>query len=160
MTAFANMVFAEIGETHPQDRRLKMTLAMNAAAPSHPRLRTAGALIAGFVAVAALSVAADAVLHAMNYYPNDGTVGSDGGLGVALAYRTVFTVLGGYITARLAPAHPQRLAIILGAIGTLFAILGAATMWNVGHQWYPVALAILALPSTALGGWLFTRLAR
>jgi hypothetical protein len=137
-----------------------MTLTMNATAPSHPRLRTAGALIAGFVAVAALSMAADAALHALNYYPNDGTVGSDAGLGVALAYRTAFTVLGGYVTARLAPSHPQRLAIILGAIGTLFAILGAVTMWNVGHQWYPLGLVILAIPSTALGGWLFTRFAR
>jgi hypothetical protein len=138
-----------------------MTLTMNTTVPaSHPRFRTAGALIAGFVAVAALSMAADAVLHAMNYYPNDGTVGSDAGLGVALAYRTAFTVLAGYITARLAPSRPQRLATILGAIGTLFAILGAVTMWNVGHQWYPVALVVLAIPSTALGGWLFTRFAR
>jgi hypothetical protein len=137
-----------------------MTLTMNATTAPHPRLRTAGALIAGFVAVAALSIATDAVLHAMNYYPNDGTVGSDAGLSVALAYRTAFTVLGGYITARLAPSRPQRLATILGAIGTLFAILGAVTMWNVGHQWYPVALVVLAIPSTALGGWLFTRFAR
>jgi hypothetical protein len=138
-----------------------MSLTMNTTAPaSHPRFRTAGALIAGFVAVAALSIAADAVLHAMNYYPNDGTVGSDAGLSVALAYRTAFTVLGGYITARLAPSRPQRLATILGVIGTLFAILGAVTMWNVGHQWYPVALVVLAIPSTALGGWLFTRFAR
>ena len=138
-----------------------MTLAMNPTAPvGHPRLRIAGALIAGFLAVAALSMAADAVLHAMNYYPNDGTVGSDAELAVALAYRTVFTVLGGYITARLAPSHPQRLATILGAIGTLFAILGAVTMWNLGHQWYTVGLVVLAIPSTALGGWLFTRFAR
>jgi hypothetical protein len=137
-----------------------MTLTMTAPAPSHPRLRTAGALVAGFVAVAALSMAADAVLHALNYYPNDGTVGSDAELGVALAYRTIFTVLGGYITARLAPSRPQRLATILGAIGTLFAILGAVTMWNVGHQWYAVSIAVLAIPSTALGGWLFTRSAR
>lgn len=137
-----------------------MTLTMNDTVPSHPRLRTAGALIAGFVAVAALSMAADAVLHAMNYYSNDGTVGSDAGLAVALAYRTVFTVLGGFITARLAPSQPQRLATILGAIGTLFALLGAVTMWNVGHQWYPVALVVLAIPSTAFGGWLFTRFTR
>ena len=137
-----------------------MTLTMNATTPSHPRLRTAGALIAGFATVAALSMGADALLHAMNYYPNDGTVGSDTGLAVALTYRTAFTVLGGAVTAWLAPSHPQRLATMLGAIGTLFAILGAVTMWNVGHQWYPVGLVVLAVPSTAFGGWLFTRLAR
>ena len=85
----------------------------------------AGALIAGFLAVAILSTAADAVLHAMNYYPNDGTVGSDTELAVALTYRTIFTVLGGLITAWLAPSRPLRLATILGCIGTVFAILGA-----------------------------------
>ena len=137
-----------------------MTLVMDAPATSHPRLRTAGALIAGFVTVAVLSVAADAVLHALDYYPNDGTVGSDTGLAVALAYRTAFTVLGGLVCAWLAPSHPLRLATILGIIGTVFATLGAVTMWNVGHQWYPLALVVLAIPSTALGGWLFTRFSR
>jgi len=133
---------------------------MNTPTTSHPRLRTAGALIAGFLTVAVLSTAADAVLHAMNYYPNDGTVGSDPELAVALAYRSVFTVFGGLVCAWLAPSHPQRLATILGAIGTLFAILGLVTMWHVGHQWYPLGLVVLAIPSTALGGWIFTRFAR
>lgn len=137
-----------------------MTLTMNAPTASHPRLRTAGALIAGFLAVAMLSTAADAVLHAMNYYPNDGTVGSDAELAFALAYRTLFTIVGGGITAWLAPSRPVRLATILGAIGALFAILGAVTMWSVGHNWYAIGLVILAIPSTAFGGWLFTRVAR
>lgn len=137
-----------------------MTLTMTSPASTHPRLRTAGALIAGFIAVAALSTAADAVLHAMNYYPNDGTASSDPELAVALTYRTLFTVLGGFIAAWLAPSHPRRLATILGAIGTLPAILGVVAMWSLGHHWYAISLAVLAMPSTALGGWLFTRFAR
>jgi hypothetical protein len=138
-----------------------MTLTLNANAGStHPRLRTAGALIAGFVAVAALSTATDALLHAYNYYPSDGTAGSDAQLAVALAYRTLFTVLGGAITAWLAPSHPVRLATILGAIGTVPAILGVVAMWSLGHHWYAISLAVLAVPSTAFGGWLFTRVSR
>ena len=137
-----------------------MTLTMSNPTVAHPRLRTAGALIAGFATVAILSVAADAVLHAANYYPNDGTAGSDPELVVALAYRTVFTILGGVITGWLAPSRPLRLAIILGIIGTVAASLGAFAMWGLGHNWYAVTLALLSLPSTALGGWLFTRLAR
>jgi len=123
-------------------------------------MRTAWALVAGFGAVFVLSSAVDAILHALNYYPNDGTVGSDAELALALAYRTVFTIVGGMITAWLAPSHPVRLAAILGAIGTLPAILGVVGMWGLGHQWYGISLAVLALPSTALGGWLFTRFAR
>ena len=137
-----------------------MTLALDTTTNSHPRMRTAWALVAGFGAVFVLSSAVDAILHALNYYPNDGTVGSDAELALALAYRTVFTIVGGMITAWLAPSHPVRLAAILGAIGTLPAIVGVVGMWSVGHQWYGIALAVLALPSTALGGWLFTRFAR
>ena len=134
-----------------------MTLTMTATAPTHPRLRTAGALIAGFVAVAALSTAADAVLNALNYYPNDGTAGSDPQLAVALAYRSIFTVLGGFVTAWLSRSRPLRHAMILGLIGTLPAILGVIAMWSLGHHWYAISLAALAIPSTAFGGWLFTR---
>jgi hypothetical protein len=137
-----------------------MTMTMNTPAPSHRWLRYGGAFIAGFATVAVLSMAADAVLHSTGIYPNDGSVGSDLNLAFALAYRTAFTVLGGFIAAWLAPANKLRLSVILGIVGTAFAILGAVAMWSVGHNWYPVALAALALPSTALGGWLFTRASR
>jgi hypothetical protein len=100
------------------------------------------------------------VLHSTGIYPTDGSIGSDANLVFALAYRTAFTVLGGYVAARLAPAHGLRLSVILGIVGTLAATAGAIAMWSVGHHWYPVALAALALPSTALGGWLFTRASR
>jgi hypothetical protein len=138
------------------------TLSMTTATPSRigTALRYTGAFIAGFATVALLSMAADALLHSTGIYPTDGTVGSDANLAFALAYRTAFTVLGGWVAARLAPAHGLRLSIVLGIVGTLAAIGGAIAMWSVGHNWYPVALAALALPSTALGGWLFTRASR
>lgn len=137
-----------------------MTLTATSPTPSLRWLRYTGAFVAGFATVAILSMATDAVLHAANIYPNDGTAGSDANLVFALAYRTVFTVLGGYITARLAPANGFRLSVILGIVGTIAATAGAIAMWNIGHHWYPVALAALALPSTALGGWLFTSASR
>jgi hypothetical protein len=123
-------------------------------------VRYGAAFAAGFATVAVLSMASDAVLHATGIYPTDGSVGSDANLALALAYRTAFTVLGGYIAAWLAPANKLRLSVILGIVGTLAAIAGAVAMWSVGHNWYPVALAALALPSTTLGGWLLTRASR
>ena len=137
-----------------------MTMTATSPAPSLRWLRYAGAFVAGFATVAVLSMATDAVLHSTGVYPTDGSVGSDANLAFALAYRTAFTVLGGFVAAWLAPANKLRLAIILGAVGTVFAVLGAVAMWSVGHNWYPVALAALALPSTTLGGWLFTRASR
>lgn len=139
-----------------------MTLTATSPAPSSlgTALRYAGAFVAGFATVAILSMATDAVLHSTGIYPNDGSVGSDANLALALAYRTAFTVFGGWVAAWLAPANKLRLSVILGIVGTLAAIGGAVAMWHVGHSWYPVALAALALPSTALGGWLFTRASR
>lgn len=140
-----------------------MTLAIDhgpRVAPAHPRLRTAGALVAGLLTVAVLSTAADAALQAAGYYSGGGTPGSDPQLAVALAYRTLFTIAGGALTAALAPARPLRLAAILGLVGTVMATLGAVAMWDLGHQWYPVGLAVLALPSTALGAWFFARFSR
>lgn len=137
-----------------------MTMTATAAAPARRWLRTTGAFIAGFATVAVLSMATDAVLHSTGIYPNDGSVGSDANLAFALAYRTAFTILGGFIAAWLAPTNKLRLSIILGIVGTLAAIAGALAMWSIGHNWYAIALAALALPSTALGGWLFTRASR
>jgi len=134
-----------------------MTMTASPPAPSFHWPRYAGAFVAGFATVAVLSMATDAVLHASNIYPNDGTAGSDANLAFALAYRTIFTVIGGYVAAWLAPANKLRLAIVLGVVGTIAATAGAIAMWHIGHTWYPVALASLALPSTTLGGWLFSR---
>jgi hypothetical protein len=73
-------------------------------------------------------------------------------LAVALAYRTLFGIAGGWLTARLAPGRPMTHAIVLGAIGTAASIAGLVVMWSVGQHWYPVALVILALPQCWFGG--------
>jgi hypothetical protein len=122
---------------------------------AHPRLRSAGALLAGFASVFVLSTATDAVMHGAGVYPT-GRAMSAALFALALAYRSVFTVLGGFITARLAPARPLRHAVILGAIGAVAALAGLLATWNrgaeFGPRWYPLALVVLALPCTALGG--------
>ena len=49
-------------------------------------------------------------------------------------------------------------ALVGGAIGLAVSILGAAVTWNkgpaFGPHWYPVALVVLALPQSWLGGQL------
>jgi hypothetical protein len=137
-----------------------MTMTMSSSTPSRNWLRSTGAIVAGFVTVFVLSSAADAVLHAAGYYPNDGTVGSDMNLAVALAYRSAITVFAGWLTARLAPQNALRHALILGTIGFVAGTIGVVAARSLGHNWYAISLAALAIPSTALGGWLFTRASR
>ena len=120
-------------------------------------LRSVGAIVAGFAAVVVLSIATDAVLHAVGVFPPVGQPMTAGLYALALAYRTLFTVAGGYITARLAPRRPLAHAVVLGVIGIVAGTAGAVAMWELGDLWYPIALVLLALPSTWLGGWLFSR---
>jgi hypothetical protein len=123
-------------------------------------LRGAGAVLAGFVAVVVLSLGTDQVLHMLQVYPPWDQPMFDPGLNLlALSYRIVYTIVGGYITARLAPQSPMRHALVLGAIGTVIGTAGAiATIpMHLGPSWYPIAIALTALPCAWLGGTLYLR---
>src|ERR1041385_7946282 len=92
------------------------------------------AILAGFLATAVLSVSADLILHAIGVFPPWGQPMSDGLFVIATLYRIIFTVLGGYLTARLAPNEPMMHALILGIIGFVLAIPGAAATWGKGPE--------------------------
>jgi hypothetical protein len=122
--------------------------------------RSVAAVVAGFATVVVLSTATDAVLHALKVYPP-----TEQGLHdpllilLALSYRSVFTVAGGWTAARLAPAAPLRHALMLGVLGLAAGTAGVVATWNLdlGPRWYAIALAASGLPLCALGGWLATR---
>jgi hypothetical protein len=125
---------------------------------SRRRWRSVGAVAAGFVAVVALSLGTDQVLHILRVYPPWGEPMRAPGLNLlALAYRSVYTVAGMYLTAALAPSAPVRHALVGGAIGTVVGAAGAlATIpMDLGPAWYPIALAVEGLPLAWLGGALY-----
>jgi hypothetical protein len=121
-------------------------------------LRGAGAVLAGFGAVFVLSLGTDQILHMLKVYPPWGQPMSDPLFLLATGYRIVYTVLGGYITARLAPHAPMRHVLVLGILGLVFGTVGvivAITHRELGPLWYPIALALTALPCTWVGGLLY-----
>jgi hypothetical protein len=62
------------------------------------------AVLLGFVAVFILSLGTDQVLHVLHVYPPWGQAMYEPGLNfLALSYRIVYTIIGAYITAKLAP---------------------------------------------------------
>jgi hypothetical protein len=119
------------------------------ARPRQPWRRT-GAVLAGFLTFASLSLGTDEILHlhSMN--------------ALALSYRIAYSLLGGYVAARLAPYAPIRHAIILGIIGSVLSAIGAiiSITFNLGSAWYPIALALTALPTAAAGGALYCKQTR
>ena len=127
-----------------------------ASAPPRRLWRSAGAVAAGFVSVVILSLGTDQVLHVLEVYPPWGQPMNDPGLNLlALAYRCVYSVLGSYVAARLAPRAPMRHAVALGFVGLVPATAGAIvaiTVANLGPSWYPIALVLTTLPCAWLGG--------
>ena len=81
---------------------------------------------------------------------------ADSLLALATVYRTAYSVLGAYVTARLAPSSPMFHALIGALIGIGVSTIGAIVTWNAGPQygphWYPIALIVLALPTAWAGG--------
>ncbi len=129
-------------------------------APPRHLGRSIGAGLLAFVAVVVLSLGTDQVLHVLGIYPPWGEPMYDtGDCLLALAYRLVYTVLGGYIIARFAPRNPMRHALALGIVGTFVGLAGAiATIpMNMGPAWYPISLVVTALPCSWLGGLLYQR---
>lgn len=120
--------------------------------------KSIGAVLSGFITVVVLSVGTDFVLETLGVFPPQSEPGSYTWwmLMLALIYRSMYTVAGGYVTARFAPSRPMRHAIILGIIGIVAGTLGAVVAWNLSHHWYPIALVIAAMPCTWLGGKLKT----
>lgn len=122
-------------------------------------LKTIGAIAAGIVFTIVLTTLLDIVLHAVHVFPPLKVPIGDGLALLASSYRLVISVAGAWLTARLAPDRPMRHVVILGIVGTVLGTVGAVATWNLGlgPHWYPVSLAVLALPQSWFGGWLFTR---
>jgi uncharacterized membrane protein len=123
-------------------------------------LKGIGAILAGMIFIIVSHTGTDFILEKLGIFPQP-----DQGFHItwmvltATIYRTIYTVVGGYITAALSPEPPMRYVIILGLIGLVMSTLAAiATIpMNLGPAWYPIALAVLALPSVWLGGKLRTK---
>lgn len=123
-------------------------------------LKSIGAVLAGMFVGIVLSLGTDVILHAVGVFPPWGQsmIGFEGSLLIATVYRTVYGVAASYIIARLAPDRPMGHALVGGAIGLAVSILGAALTWNkgpaFGPHWYPLALVVLAMPQSWVGGQL------
>ena len=122
-------------------------------------MRSLGAVAAGLLLILVVTTLVDVVLHLVGVFPPWGVPIDDKLSLLATVYRIVISVAGAYLTARLAPTRPMKHALILGIVGTVLGVLGVVMTWGkgMGPAWYPVALAVLALPQCWLGGKLYER---
>lgn len=123
-------------------------------------LKGIGAVLAGMVFIVVSHAGTDFILEKLGIFtPPDQGFHITWMVVTATIYRSIFTVAGGYITAALAPNRPMFYVTILGLIGIVAGTAGAIVTIPMGIApvWFPIALVVLALPCTWLGGKLRTK---
>jgi len=115
------------------------------------------AVVAGVLVIIVVTTLVDIVLHATGVFPPMDQPINDALALLATAYRIVISIGGAWVTARLAPEKPMKHAMILGVVGTVLGLVGVVATWNMelGPKWYPIALAVLAIPQCWVGGKLY-----
>jgi hypothetical protein len=115
--------------------------------------RSVWAIVAGFLAVVALSLGTDVVLHQLGIFPPLGQRMADQLFVWSTIYRTIYGIIGSYLTARLAPCRPMWHAMLGAIIGMILGTAGAVATWNkdLGPHWYAVALVVEGIPCAWIG---------
>jgi len=120
-------------------------------------LKSIGAVVAGLIFIGVTHSAIDAILENTGVLPKGNLYVSTPLILFVIFYRAVFSLIGCYLTAKLAPKNPMKHALILGGIGTLLSATGAIVTadMNLGPAWYAWSLAVIAIPVAWLGGKLY-----
>ena len=120
-------------------------------------MKSIWAVVAGVLVIIIVTTVVDIALHALGVFPPMDQPLDDKLSLLATSYRIVVSIGGAWLTARLAPANPMKHALILGLVGTVLGLVGVVATWNrgLGPRWYPIALAVLAIPQCWVGGKLY-----
>jgi len=115
------------------------------------------AVLAGIVVGILFSTGTDFGLHAIGFAPSVKERWPNHLLVLATAYRSIYGIFASYVIARLAPNQPMGHSLIAGTLGLVMSSLGAAAAWSttIGQHWYPVVLALTALPTAWIGAKLW-----
>jgi hypothetical protein len=129
-------------------------------AQAHPggsaAMRSVVAVIVGILANVVLAAASDLMMHAAGAFPADRPAEAVWPWLVALCYRCLYAGVGGYLTARLAPARPMSHVGVLLGVGVAAGMVGAIVFWNTAHEmgprWYMAGVIPVSVVGTLAGG--------
>src|SRR5213076_3120288 len=119
------------------------------------KFRSVGSVFGGLAAVFLITTVTDVILHATGVFPPWSQRMADTLFLVALSYRVVYGIVGGYVTARLARRRPVTHAVALGMAGVAVSVVGAlvqAAHPEMGPTWYSLVLVAVAVPTAWAGG--------
>ena len=120
-------------------------------------LKSIGAVLAGFIFIGITHTSIDAILEGAGVLPKGNLFVAAWLILIVIGYRAVFSVVGCYISAWLAPNYPMRHSLALGILGAIFGSIGAITMGHLGPAWYAWTLTAISIPIGWLGGKLYEK---
>ena len=119
--------------------------------------RTVGAVAAGYAVIGVLVVAADQVFAAMIPGFNSMKLPPLYYFWASLFTDSLFTILGGYLCARIAREKAWGAMLGLMAFGELMGVASAAREWSLVPHWFSLALMLVYPPMVWLGYTIRTR---
>ena len=121
--------------------------------------RSIWAVVVGVLVTIVVTTVVDVLLHVTGVFPGMNQPLDDALALLATSYRIAIGIGAAWLTARLAPQKPMKHAMILGSVGVVLAIAGVVATWNLGlgPRWYPISLAVLALPQSWVGGRIYEK---
>lgn len=120
-------------------------------------LQSIGAVLAGLIFIFVSHSTVDYILESTGIFSSpDQGFHTTWMVVTATIYRTLLSIVAAFITARLAPSQPMKHALILGFVGLALSTAAAIIVipMDLSPAWYPIALALLAVPSAWVGGLL------
>lgn len=129
--------------------------------PSRRVGRRIGAVVAGFLVIGVLDTTIDLIMHQTGIYQAWFQPMRSSLWLLAISYRAMDGIIGGYVTARLAPDRPIAHALALGILGIVLSTAGVVATWSKGPEfgpkWYSLTLVAIALPCSLIGGLIRAR---
>jgi small-conductance mechanosensitive channel len=127
-------------------------------------LRSIGSVVLGYVVLALITIggtsAAAALLlprRAAGSQPGMPPPLTPSYLTANLTLSALAAVVGGYVTARMAPARPMVHVAVLALLIVALSILSSRSPMSTGQpRWYQRALPVIGLAGAAVGGLLGT----
>jgi hypothetical protein len=123
-------------------------------------MRSALAVLAGFGAMVGVVIVATVLAAGMLAEPSRAgpATATPAWLSVNVAYSLAAAILGGWLTARLAPRAPFAHATALGAVAVAMAIPSLLRGASMGQPaWYPGVMTAVAVAGILAGGALHRR---
>lgn len=112
------------------------------------------AVLAGFIFIGITHTGMDAILEGLGVLPRGNLFVGTGLILIVIAYRVIFSFIGCYITAFLAPRNAMAHTIVLGVVGLTLSTVGALAnaKMHLGPSWYAWVLVAVSLPIAWIAG--------